>query len=147
MENLNIKISVEVGLSQDTKDFLQNVFSLAATKAAGIAATGKFSADTFAEGKVAEDTKSEKQQAEEKPAEKEQLSEQDCKTEKAAKPEKTAKTTGKVISTEDLRNLLSLKVNAHRKEIKQKLEELGAPSITKLDESKYLEMFNYLESL
>lgn len=147
MENLNIKISVEVGLSQDTKDFLQSVFSLAATKAAGIATTGKFSADTFAEGKVAEDTKSEKQQAEEKPAEKEQLSEQDCKTEKESKSEKAAKTTGKVIKTEDLRNLLSLKVNAHRKEIKQKLEELGAPSITKLDESKYTEMFNYLESL
>lgn len=147
MENLNIKISVEVGLSQDTKDFLQNVFSLAATKAAGIAATDKFSADTFAEGKVAEDTKSEKQQAEEKPAEKEQLSEQDCKTEKESKSEKAAKTTGKVIKTEDLRNLLSLKVNAHRKEIKQKLEELGAPSITKLDTDKYTEMFNYLESL
>lgn len=141
MENLNIKISVEIGLSQDTKDFLQNVFSLAATKAAGIAATGKFSADTFVEGKVADDVKPEKQQAEEKPAEKEQLSEQDCKT------EKTAKAAGKVIKTEDLRNLLSLKVNAHRKEIKQKLEELGAPSITKLDESKYTEMFNYLESL
>lgn len=147
MENLNIKINVEVGLSQDTKDFLQNVFSLAATKAASIAATGKFSADTFAEGKVAEDTKSEKQPVEEKPAEKEQLSEQDCKTEKAAKSEKAAKTTGKVITTEDLRNLLSLKVNAHRKEIKQKLEELGAPSITKLDTDKYTEMFNYLESL
>ncbi len=48
---------------------------------------------------------------------------------------------------EDVRKALSLKVNEHREKIKQKLNELGAPSVTKLDASKYDELYNFLESL
>ena len=59
--------------------------------------------------------------------------------------EKPAATTG--VSIEDVRKALSSKVNEHRQEIKEKLEELGAPSVTKLDPSKYEEMYNYLTSL
>ena len=43
--------------------------------------------------------------------------------------------------------MLAKKVNEHRDEIKQKLNELGAPSVTKLDPAKYDEMYNFLESL
>ena len=43
--------------------------------------------------------------------------------------------------------MLAEKVNEHRDEIKQKLNELGAPSVTKLDPAKYDEMYNFLESL
>ena len=50
-------------------------------------------------------------------------------------------------SIEDVRTLLSKKVNDHRQEIKDKLTELGAPSVTKLDSSKYDEMYNFLMSL
>lgn len=50
-------------------------------------------------------------------------------------------------SIEDVRAMLAKKVNEHRDVIKQKLNELGAPSVTKLDPAKYDEMFNFLESL
>ena len=43
--------------------------------------------------------------------------------------------------------LAAQKVNEHRDVIKQKLNELGAPSVTKLNPSKYDEMYNFLESL
>ena len=59
--------------------------------------------------------------------------------------EKPAATTR--VSIEDVRKALASKVNEHRQEIKEKLEELGAPSVTKLDPSKYEEMYNYLTSL
>ena len=73
----------------------------------------------------------------------------------AAKPEskpaapaaKPANTTSDNISIEDVREALSKKVAAHRSEIKEKLTELGAPSVTKLDKSKYSDMLNFLNSL
>ena len=66
----------------------------------------------------------------------------------AAKPEsKSANTASDNISIEDVREALSKKVATHRSEIKEKLTELGAPSVTKLDKSKYSEMLNFLNSL
>ena len=51
------------------------------------------------------------------------------------------------ISINEVRKVLAEKVNEHRTEIKDKLTELGAPSVTKLDKSKYQEMLNFLNSL
>ncbi len=51
------------------------------------------------------------------------------------------------ITIDSLRELAMTKMNAHRVEIKQKLTELGTPSITKLDVSKYQEMYDFLKSL
>ena len=66
----------------------------------------------------------------------------------AAKSEsKPANTASDNISIEDVREALSKKVATHRGEIKEKLTELGAPSVTKLDKSKYSEMLNFLNSL
>lgn len=66
----------------------------------------------------------------------------------AAKPEsKQANTASDNISIEDVREALSKKVATHRSEIKEKLTELGAPSVTKLDKSKYSDMLNFLNSL
>lgn len=48
---------------------------------------------------------------------------------------------------EDVRGVLAKKVNDHREVIKQKLNELGAPSVTKLDPAKYDEMYNFLAAL
>ena len=48
---------------------------------------------------------------------------------------------------EDVRKALASKVSNHREEIKAKLDELGAPSVTKLDPEKYPEMLNFLNSL
>ena len=50
-------------------------------------------------------------------------------------------------SIEDVRRMLAQKVNEHRDVIKQKLNEFGAPSVTKLDPSKYDEMYNFLSAL
>lgn len=147
MENLNIKINVEVGLSKDTKEFLSNVFSLAAAKASNFGtmtnncccsdADGKFVQDTFVENKSAE-------KPAEKPAEKQTEKPAEKPAEIVDKPKTKAKSA---VTVEELRNLLSMKVNAHRKEIKEKLEQLGAPSITKLAEENYEEMYSFLESL
>ena len=68
----------------------------------------------------------------------------------AAKPEsKSAADTAPSdnISIEDVREALSKKVATHRNEIKEKLTELGALSVTKLDKSKYSDMLNFLNSL
>lgn len=51
------------------------------------------------------------------------------------------------LTIEDVRKVLSGKVNDHRAEIKQKLSDLGAPSVTKLEPSKYQEMYDFLKSL
>ena len=48
---------------------------------------------------------------------------------------------------EDVRGMLAKKVNDHRDVIKQKLNELGAPSVTKLDPAKYDEMYDFLAAL
>jgi len=83
----------------------------------------------------------------EKPAEKVAEKPAEKVAEKPAEKvaEKPAATTG--VSIEDVRKALASKVNEHRQEIKEKLEELGAPSVTKLDPSKYEEMYNYLTGL
>ena len=51
------------------------------------------------------------------------------------------------LSINDVRKLLAEKVNEHRAEIKDKLTELGAPSVTKLNKSKYQELFDFLNTL
>lgn len=64
---------------------------------------------------------------------------------KAAKAEEQK--PAKTVTIEDVRAALASKVNDHRDSIKAKLDELGAPSVTKLDPSKYEEMHNFLNSL
>ena len=51
------------------------------------------------------------------------------------------------ITIDSLRELAMTKMNAHRVEIKQKLTELGTPSITKLDGAKYQELYDFLKGL
>ena len=64
----------------------------------------------------------------------------------AAAPAPTASTQSSV-TIDGLRELAMTKMNAHRVEIKQKLTELGTPSITKLDMAKYQEMYDFLNGL
>ena len=51
------------------------------------------------------------------------------------------------VTIEQVRQALAAKVNNHREEIKEKLNSLGAPSVTKLDPAKYAEMFTFLNAL
>ena len=64
----------------------------------------------------------------------------------AAAPASTASTQSS-ITIDSLRELAMTKMNVHRVEIKQKLTELGTPSITKLDVAKYQEMYDFLNGL
>ena len=64
---------------------------------------------------------------------------------KVAKP--VAEAPKATISIDDVRKILAGKIAEHREEIKEKLNELGAPSVTRLDPSKYVEMIDFLESL
>ena len=65
---------------------------------------------------------------------------------KPAAPASTTSTQS-AITIDGLRELAMTKMNAHRVEIKQKLTELGTPSITKLDTAKYQEMYDFLNGL
>ena len=65
----------------------------------------------------------------------------------AEQPKPAAAPAQSSITIDSLRELAMTKMNAHRVEIKQKLTELGTPSITKLDAGKYQEMFEFLRNL
>lgn len=69
-----------------------------------------------------------------------------AKQPKPAAPAPTASAQSS-ITIDGLRELAMNKMNAHRAEIKQKLTELGTPSISKLDMAKYQEMYDFLNGL
>ena len=127
LEPIKVSVDVNVHLSEKTEQFILGLFSgksINNTKPAATAAKP--------ESKPAAPAA----KPESKPAA------------PAAKPEsKPANTASDNISIEDVREALSKKVATHRSEIKEKLTELGAPSVTKLDKSKYSEMLNFLNSL
>lgn len=64
-----------------------------------------------------------------------------------AKPAEKPAEDKSEVSIEDVRKALASKVANHRAEIKDKLDEFGAPSVTKLDPAKYQDMLDYLNSL
>ena len=153
MESININVSVEIGLSQATKDFVtltvekldsqrksQNEFMLSAFS--------KFLPHMFAptgqtniEQKPAEQKPAEQKPAEQKPAE------QKPAEQKPAEQKPAEQKPAEQISIEDVRKALSQKVNEHRAKIKEKLNSFGAPSVTKLDPANYKEMLDFLNSL
>lgn len=124
MEAIQINVSVELNMSQDTKDFISSLFKpnlqgTLLTSAKQVSAPAKPAP------------------APEKPA-----------TPAPAKPTATAPASVSTsITIEQVRQALATKINGHREEIKNKLNSLGAPSVTKLDPAKYSEMFTFLNSL
>lgn len=120
MEPIKISVSVELNLSQATKDFILSVFD-------GKVATPAPQAPVAPAKLAAEAHKPAAPQAPATPA----------------KPAAEAPS----INIETVRQALAAKVNSHREEIKAKLNELGSPSVTKLDPAKYGEMLNFLNSL
>lgn len=64
-----------------------------------------------------------------------------------AKPAASAAPVAPGITIEQVRKALADKVSSHREAIKEKLNSLGAPSVTKLDPSKYAEMYAFLTAL
>ena len=125
MEPIKVSVDVTVDLSESAKAFVTALFAKSSTNASEAPAA---SAKPAAPAKPA----SEAPAASAKPA-------------APAKPATSAPAS--TITIEDVRKALSEKVNAHRNEIKDKLSALGAPSVTKLDQSKYQEMYDFLIAL
>ena len=120
MEPIQINVSVELNLSQDVKNFLASVVSNHVATPAAPAPTPAAPAPAAKPAPAA-------------PA-------------PAAKPAPAAPAAPQV-TIEQVRRALAAKVNGHREEIKEKLNSLGAPSVTKLDPAKYTEMFTFLNAL
>ena len=122
-----IQINVTVKLDDVTQAFLSSLL--------GIVACSAVEQQKPAEPKPAEPKPAEQKPAEQKP------------TEPVAATTITTAPKQSSITIDSLRELAMTKMNAHRVEIKQKLTELGTPSITKLDVPKYQEMYDFLKGL
>ena len=139
METIKISVEVSVNLSENTQNFIKSLFGNAIAPSAPAAPAAKPGpAAPAAPAKPA-------------PAKPTTQPAAPAQTQSAAKPAPSAPAAPAASSAskniEDVRGMLAEKVNEHRDEIKQKLNELGAPSVTKLDPAKYDEMYNFLESL
>lgn len=136
METVKISVEVSVNLSENTQKFLTSLFGNAIAPSAPAAPASKPAPTTLAKPAPAKPTP--------QPA-------APVQTQSAAEPAPSAPAAPAASSAsksiEDVRGMLVKKVNEHRDAIKQKLNELGAPSVTKLDPAKYDEMYNFLESL
>lgn len=125
MEPIKINVQVELNLSQDSKNFIAQLFAgrpVVATSAAPAA------------------PKAEAPAAPTKPA-------APAAPAKPAAPAAPAAPVAPGITIEQVRKALADKVSSHREAIKEKLNSLGAPSVTKLDPSKYAEMYAFLTAL
>lgn len=139
METIKISVEVSVNLSENTQNFIKSLFGNAIAPSASAAPAAKPApAAPTAPAKPA-------------PAKPTTQPAAPAQTQSAVKPAPSAPAAPAASSAskniEDVRGMLAKKVNEHRDEIKQKLNELGAPSVTKLDPAKYDEMYNFLESL
>lgn len=123
---LNLSVNVNVDLSQSTRDFLSELFKMRNVPTPAPAV----------EKKVEQAPAPTPAPAVEK------------KVEQAPAPTPAPAAEKKAeVSIEDVRKVLAEKVNDHRETIKNKLTELGAPSVTKLAPSAYSEMLEFLKSL
>ena len=134
-----IQINVTIKFDDATQAFLGSLFG-GLVKPAGEQTKPAEQQTKPAEQKPAKPAEQPKPAAEQKPA---KPAEQPKPT--AAAP--AAAPAQPSITIDSLRELAMTKMNAHRVEIKQKLTELGTPSITKLDVSKYQEMYDFLKGL
>jgi hypothetical protein len=145
MEAIKISVEVSVNLSENTQNFIKSLFAAGLPSGAQVAAAVVQKPAPVAPAKPAP-------QPAPAPAPKPQApAAAPAPTKPAATPAPGASAAQAASSAsksiEDVRAMLAKKVNEHRDVIKQKLNELGAPSVTKLDPAKYDEMFNFLESL
>lgn len=144
MEAIKISVEVSVNLSENTQNFIKSLFG-------GAMVTATTQAQKPASAAPAAPAKQASQPAPAQAPKPQAPAAAPAPTKPAATPvpgapaAQAASSASK--SIEDVRKMLAQKVNEHRDVIKQKLNEFGAPSVTKLDPSKYDEMYNFLESL
>ena len=129
-----IQINVNVKLDDGTQAFLSSLFG-------GLAKSAGEQSKPAEQQKPAEQPTPAKSAEQSKPA-----PAKPAEQPRPAAPAPTASTQS-AITMDGLREIAMTKMNAHRVEIKQKLTELGTPSITKLDAAKYQEMYDFLNGL
>lgn len=138
-----IQINVNVKLDDGTQAFLSSLFG-------GLAKPAGEQPKPVTQQKPAEQSKPAEQKPAEQPKPKPAVA-APAKPAVAAPAEQpkpaAAALAQSSITIDSLRELAMTKMNAHRVEIKQKLTELGTPSITKLDAAKYQEMYDFLNGL
>ena len=150
LEQIKVSVDVNVHLSEKTEGFILDLVKsimpdvVKATAAPTAKQESKPAATTAEQESKPAATTAEQ---ESKPAAATAKSESKQAAPAAKSESKQANTAPDNISIEDVREALSKNVATHRSEIKEKLTELGAPSVTKLDKSKYSEMLNFLNSL
>lgn len=137
MEAIKISVEVSVNLSENTQNFIKSLFGKAV-----VTTTANAQKPATAAPAQAPKPQAPKPQA---PAATSAPTKSVANPASGAPAAQAASSASK--SIEDVRKMLAQKVNEHRDVIKQKLNELGAPSVTKLNPSKYDEMYNFLESL
>ena len=144
MEAIKISVEVSVNLSENTQNFIKSLFGKAAVTTTANAQKPAISVQAQAPKPQAPKPQAQapKPQA---PAATSVPTKSVANPVSGAPAAQAASSASK--SIEDVRKMLAQKVNEHRDVIKQKLNELGAPSVTKLNPSKYDEMYNFLESL
>lgn len=140
METIKISVEVSVNLSENTQKFLTSLFAVGVPSGAQVAA----SVSEPAPAALAKPAPAKPTPQPAAPAQTQSAAEP-APSAPAAPAAPAAFSASK--SIEDVRRMLAKKVNEHRDVIKQKLNELGAPSVTKLDPAKYDELYNFLESL
>lgn len=136
METIKVAVEVSVNLSENTQNFIKSLFT-GVPHAISAPATATVA-------KPAEKPVEEKKSDTKKPVEPAQTK-QSAEPAPSAPAVPAASSASKTI--EDVRRLLAKKVNDNREEIKNKLNELGAPSVTKLNHEKYDEMYEFLNQL
>ena len=118
METIKISVEVSVNLSENTQKFLTSLFGNAIAPSAPAAPASKPAPTAPAKPAPAKPTP--------RPA-------APAQTQSAAEPAPSAPAAPAASSAsksiEDVRGMLAKKVNEHRDAIKQKLNELGAPSV------------------
>jgi hypothetical protein len=146
METIKICVDVNVNLSETTLNVFRNLLS-------GTSCNDQCSckANTITEGTPINEPTCNKAVTE-KSVEKSESVQQEKPAEKPAQPQATTVQPERpaqavTLDIDTVRTALTKKVTAHRDAIKNKLNSLGAPSVTKLDPNKYQEMYDFLMSL
>lgn len=129
METIKISVDVSINFSESAKQFLAGLFNQPKNEVKPIVEHASQVPTQCAQtAKTQEPVKA-------------------AQSESAAPAVKTQASASSAIKIDQVRKALSEKVNDNRAAIKAKLEELGAPSVTKLDPSKYEELYNFLIQL
>lgn len=144
---VEIKVNVQVDLSEKTIEALKGLFVPMPYYPYSPVACGVDTQYGCGPANPSEEEQKAKQPAPDPNPVAKQVEAQKPAQKPTPEPAKQAEATKSSVGIEDVRKVLASKVNDHRDVIKEKLNELGAPSVTKLAKEKYQEMYDFLISL